>query len=56
MRRLPYPCSLRALSAWDTRFHGFGHDPDRVDQGDGAHFVQRLPGSSSAARHGPISG
>jgi arginine decarboxylase len=36
----PYLSYLRALSAWDRRFPGFGHDTHGVENGDGSCFVQ----------------
>jgi arginine decarboxylase len=38
----PYLGYLRALSAWDQRFPGFGHDTHGVEVRDGQHFVQCL--------------
>lgn len=38
----PYLCYLRALSAWDRRFPGFGHDTHGVENRDGVHYVQCL--------------
>lgn len=38
----PYLCYLRALSAWDKRFPGFGHDTHGVENRDGVHYVQCL--------------
>jgi arginine/lysine/ornithine decarboxylase len=38
----PYLGYLRALSAWDERFPGFGHDTHGVENRDGVYFVQCL--------------
>jgi hypothetical protein len=38
----PYLSYLRALSAWDRRFPGFGHDTHGVAQRGGAYYVQCL--------------
>jgi arginine decarboxylase len=34
--------SRRALSAWDRRFPGFGHDTHGVENRDGTYVVQCL--------------
>ena len=46
----PYLGYLRALSAWDKRFPGFGHDTHGVENRDGVYYVQCLKGSASRAR------
>ncbi len=38
----PYLGYLRALSEWDERFPGFGHDTHGVENRDGVYFVQCL--------------
>ena len=38
----PYLSYLRALSAWDQRFPGFGHDTHGVENRDGTYYVQCL--------------
>lgn len=38
----PYLGYLRALSVWDRRFPGFGHDTHGVENRDGTYFVQCL--------------
>jgi arginine/lysine/ornithine decarboxylase len=38
----PYLGYLRALSEWDARFPGFGHDTHGVEVRDGKYFVQCL--------------
>jgi arginine decarboxylase len=38
----PYLGYLRALSAWDKRFPGFGHDTHGVENRDGVYYVQCL--------------
>jgi arginine/lysine/ornithine decarboxylase len=38
----PYLSYLRALSAWDGRFPGFGHDTHGVEVRSGTYFVQCL--------------
>jgi arginine/lysine/ornithine decarboxylase len=38
----PYLSYLRALSKWDRRFPGFGHETHGVEQRDGTYFVQCL--------------
>jgi arginine decarboxylase len=38
----PYLSYLRALSAWDRRFPGFGHDTHGVENRDGTYYVQCL--------------
>ncbi len=38
----PYLGYLRALSAWDKRFPGFGHDTHGVEVRDGIYYVQCL--------------
>ncbi|MFL6551423.1 MAG: Orn/Lys/Arg decarboxylase N-terminal domain-containing protein [Povalibacter sp.] len=50
----PYLGYLRALSAWDKRFPGFGHDTHGVENRDGVHFVQCL--KSGTQREGAKSG
>jgi arginine/lysine/ornithine decarboxylase len=38
----PYLSYLRALSQWDDRFPGFGHDTHGVANRDGTYYVQCL--------------
>jgi arginine decarboxylase len=38
----PYLGYLNALSAWDRRFPGFGHDTHGVENRDGVHYLQCL--------------
>lgn len=38
----PYLGYLRALSAWDQRFPGFGHDTHGVENREGVYYVQCL--------------
>jgi arginine/lysine/ornithine decarboxylase len=38
----PYLGYLRALSEWDARFPGFGHDTHGVENRDGVYYVQCL--------------
>jgi len=38
----PYLGYLRALSEWDRRFPGFGHDTHGVENRDGVYYVQCL--------------
>jgi len=38
----PYLGYLRALSQWDARFPGFGHDTHGVENRDGVYYVQCL--------------
>ncbi len=38
----PYLSYLRALSSWDRRFPGFGHDTHGVENRNGTYFVQCL--------------
>jgi len=38
----PYLGYLRALSLWDARFPGFGHDTHGVENRDGVYYVQCL--------------
>jgi arginine/lysine/ornithine decarboxylase len=38
----PYLSYLRALSSWDRRFPGFGHDTHGVENRDGTYYVQCL--------------
>jgi arginine decarboxylase len=38
----PYLGYLRALSSWDQRFPGFGHDTHGVENRDGVYYVQCL--------------
>jgi arginine decarboxylase len=38
----PYLGYLKALSAWDSRFPGFGHDTHGVENRDGVYYVQCL--------------
>ena len=38
----PYIGYLRALSEWDARFPGFGHDTHGVENRDGVYYVQCL--------------
>jgi arginine/lysine/ornithine decarboxylase len=47
----PYIGYLRALSEWDARFPGFGHDTHGVENRDGVYYVQCLKkGKRKAAR------
>ncbi len=46
----PYLSYLRALSAWDRRFPGFGHDTHGIAQRGGAHYVQCLTRVSDQPR------
>jgi arginine decarboxylase len=49
----PYLGYLRALSEWDSRFPGFGHDTHGVENRDGVYYVQCLKkdaGRKSARR------
>jgi arginine/lysine/ornithine decarboxylase len=43
----PYLSYLRALSQWDRRFPGFGHDTHGVENRDGTCYVQCLKGEFS---------
>lgn len=45
----PYLSYLRALSSWDRRFPGFGHDTHGVENRDGVYHVQCLKGVSRDA-------
>src|SRR5690348_11575864 len=40
----PYLSYLRALSRWDRRFPGFGHDIHGVEKRNGTWYVQCLAG------------
>ena len=42
----PYLGYLRALSEWDSRFPGFGHDTHGVENRDGVYYVQCLKKSA----------
>jgi len=42
----PYLGYLRALSEWDARFPGFGHDTHGVENRDGVYYVQCLKKSA----------
>jgi arginine/lysine/ornithine decarboxylase len=42
----PYLGYLRALSEWDSRFPGFGHDTHGVENRDGIYYVQCLKKSA----------
>jgi arginine/lysine/ornithine decarboxylase/CheY-like chemotaxis protein len=44
----PYLGYLRALSAWDKRFPGFGHDTHGVENRDGVQYIQCLKASPGA--------
>jgi arginine/lysine/ornithine decarboxylase len=46
----PYLGYLRALSAWDERFPGFGHDTHGVENRGGVYHVQCLRKDSSAGQ------
>lgn len=46
----PYLGYLRALSSWDLRFPGFGHDTHGVENRDGTYFVQCLKTSAGRRR------
>lgn len=46
----PYLGYLRALSAWDKRFPGFGHDTHGVENRDGVHYVQCLRKAAAPER------
>ena len=46
----PHLGYLRALSAWDSRFPGFGHDTHGVENRDGIYYVQCLKGSGRKSR------
>jgi arginine/lysine/ornithine decarboxylase len=46
----PYLGYLRALSAWDGRFPGFGHDTHGVENRDGVYHVQCLKKARSEGR------
>ena len=46
----PYLSYLRALSAWDRRFPGFGHDTHGVEHRDGGYHVQCLTRGADDAR------
>jgi arginine/lysine/ornithine decarboxylase len=46
----PYLGYLRALSEWDKRFPGFGHDTHGVENRDGVYYVQCLKATASRAR------
>ena len=43
----PYLSYLRALSAWDRRFPGFGHDTHGVEVREGTAYVQCLKRETS---------
>jgi arginine decarboxylase len=45
----PYLSYLRALSEWDKRFPGYGHDTHGVENRDGVYYVQCLRKSSTSA-------
>jgi arginine/lysine/ornithine decarboxylase len=45
----PYIGYLRALSEWDARFPGFGHDTHGVENRDGVYYVQCLKKSRRKA-------
>ena len=44
----PYLSYLRALSSWDRRFPGFGHDTHGVENRDGTYYVQCLKSGAVA--------
>jgi arginine/lysine/ornithine decarboxylase len=46
----PYLGYLRALSAWDKRFPGFGHDTHGVENRDGVYYVQCLKKAAGRRR------
>lgn len=46
----PYLGYLRALSAWDKRFPGFGHDTHGVENRDGVYYVQCLRKDGATAQ------
>jgi arginine/lysine/ornithine decarboxylase len=46
----PYLGYLRALSAWDKRFPGFGHDTHGVENRDGVYYVQCLKKAGGRSR------
>src|SRR6188508_2246657 len=45
----PYLSYMRALSDWDKRFPGYGHDTHGVENRDGVYYVQCLRKSSTSA-------
>ena len=45
----PYLSYLRALSQWDARFPGFGHDTHGVANRDGTYYVQCLKNADRAS-------
>jgi arginine decarboxylase len=45
----PYLGYLRALSLWDARFPGFGHDTHGVENRDGVYYVQCLRKAATSA-------
>ena len=44
----PYLSYLRALSDWDKRFPGYGHDTHGVENRDGVYYVQCLRKSGTS--------
>ena len=46
----PYLSYLRALSSWDRRFPGFGHDTHGVENRNGTYYLQCLRRVSGAGR------
>jgi len=45
----PYLSYMRALSDWDKRFPGYGHDTHGVENRDGVYYVQCLRKASTSA-------
>jgi arginine decarboxylase len=45
----PYLSYMRALSDWDKRFPGYGHDTHGVENRDGVYYVQCLRKSSTSS-------
>jgi arginine decarboxylase len=45
----PYLAYLRALSEWDARFPGYGHDTHGVENRDGVYYVQCLRKTGAGA-------
>jgi arginine/lysine/ornithine decarboxylase len=46
----PYLSYLRALSLWDSRFPGFGHDTHGVENRGGTYYVQCLKADADGER------
>jgi arginine decarboxylase len=47
----PHLSYLRALSSWDRRFPGFGHDIHGVENRNGTYYVQCVTGVARETEH-----